>query len=105
MKIEMTIPEAQLLLQLIDKEVRTGGVQASAAFGPVSRQMIDRANEEAAEMQKVEAEAAEKAAAELNQAATNTGSVDEATVREEAAVDEAVQHVKARMQGGASLSG
>lgn len=46
MKIELNNAEANALAELIDREVRTGGVQAAALYGPIARRMIEAAQAE-----------------------------------------------------------
>lgn len=45
MKLELTQGEANAIAELIDREVRTGGVQAAALYGPIARQMIEQAQQ------------------------------------------------------------
>lgn len=46
MNITLTQGEANAIAELIDREVRTGGVQAAALYGPIARQMIEQAQQE-----------------------------------------------------------
>lgn len=49
MQINITPGEAQALVDLMDRECRTGGVQAAALYGPVARQIIEAAQAETQE--------------------------------------------------------